>query len=138
MITALLTGIFVILYYGYSIRVLKGIRFRARDLTVCGLIAALTVILEILRIPLPTGASVPMLSPVPILLMSLVYDRRQAILTGFVVGLLVMLFVPGWAPVHWAQLFVEHLVCFSPASSIWAQPLHFWAMPAASFHWMQP
>ena len=36
MITALLTGIFVILYYGYSIRVLKGIRFRARDLTVCG------------------------------------------------------------------------------------------------------
>ena len=113
MITALLTGIFVMLYYGYSIRVLKGIRFRARDLTVCGLIAALTVILEILRIPLPTGASVPMLSPVPILLMSLVYDRRQAILTGFVVGLLVMLFVPGWAPVHWAQLFVEHLVCFS-------------------------
>ena len=113
MITALLTGIFVILYYGYSIRVLKGIRFRARDLTVCGLIAALPVILEIFCIPLPTGASIPMLSPVPILLMSLVYDRRQAILTGFVVGLLVMLFVPGWAPVHWAQLFVEHLVCFS-------------------------
>lgn len=113
MITALLTGVFVILYYGYSIYLLRGTRFETRDLAVCGLIAALTVILEVFRLPLPTGATVPLLSPVPILLMSLLYDRRKAIMTGFVVGLLVILFVPGWAPVHWAQLFVEHLVCFS-------------------------
>ena len=113
MITALLTGVFVILYYGYSIYLLRGTRFETRDLAVCGLIAALTVILEAFRLPLPTGATVPLLSPVPILLLSLLYDRRKAIMTGFVVGLLVILFVPGWAPVHWAQLFVEHLVCFS-------------------------
>lgn len=113
MITALLTGVFVILYYGYSIYLLRGTRFETRDLAVCGLIAALTVILEVFRLPLPTGATVPLLSPVPILLMSLLYDRRKAIMTGFVVGILVILFVPGWAPVHWAQLFVEHLVCFS-------------------------
>lgn len=113
MITALLTGVFVILYYGYSIYLLRGTRFETRDLAVCGLIAALTVILEVFRLPLPTGATVPLLSPVPILLLSLLYDRRKAIMTGFVVGLLVILFVPGWAPVHWAQLFVEHLVCFS-------------------------
>jgi thiamine transporter len=113
MITALLTGVFVILYYGYSIYLLRGTRFETRDLAVCGLIAALTVILEVFRLPLPTGATVPLLSPVPILLLSLLYDRRKAIMTGFVVGILVILFVPGWAPVHWAQLFVEHLVCFS-------------------------
>jgi thiamine transporter len=102
-----------VVHYGYSIYLLRGTRFETRDLAVCGLIAALTVILEVFRLPLPTGATVPLLSPVPILLMSLLYDRRKAIMTGFVVGLLVILFVPGWAPVHWAQLFVEHLVCFS-------------------------
>ena len=33
--------------------------------------------------------------------------------SGWITGLLVIFLIPAWQPVHWAQLFVEHLVCFS-------------------------
>ncbi len=32
---------------------------------------------------------------------------------GWVTGVLAMLLLPAWQPVHWAQPFVEQLICFS-------------------------
>jgi len=113
MITIIITTLFVLLYYGTTIRLLKGIRFGSKELALCGIIAGLSSVLEMIRIPLPTGSSIPMLTPLPLILLALTTDKRLAMISGFVVGLLVILLVPGWAPVHWAQLIVEHLVCFS-------------------------
>ena len=47
------------------------------------------------------------------MLLALVYDYRLSILTGWVCGLLAMILIPGWQAVHWAQIFVQQLVCFS-------------------------
>ena len=47
------------------------------------------------------------------MLLALIYDYRLAFLSGWGTGILVILLIPVWQPVHWAQLFAEHLVCFS-------------------------
>ena len=47
------------------------------------------------------------------MLLALIYDYRLAFLSGWITGILAVLLIPVWQPVHWAQLFVEHLVCFS-------------------------
>ena len=64
-------------------------------------------------IPLPTGATIPLGALIPLMLLALIYDYRLAFLSGWVTGILVIFLIPVWQPVHWAQLFVEHLVCFS-------------------------
>ena len=47
------------------------------------------------------------------MLLAVVCDRRLAFVSGWVCGILAMVLIPAWQPVHWAQIFVEHLVCFS-------------------------
>ena len=80
---------------------------------VLGLIIALTLILESVRIPLPTGTTTSLCSPVPLMLLAVLWDGRLALVSGWVCGILAMFLIPGWQPVHWGQFFVEHLVCFS-------------------------
>ena len=73
----------------------------------------MSLVLESFRIPLPTGATVPFASMVPLMMLSIVDQPRVAFLSGWVCGILAMFFVPAWQPVHWGQIFVEQLVCFS-------------------------
>lgn len=111
--TTILTIVFSLIYYTISILFLRGIRFTTKDLCVCGIIIALTVILDSIYIPLPTGATVSLCASLPLMLMALLWDKRLALISGWVCGVLVMFLVPGWQLVHWGQFFVEHMVCFS-------------------------
>ncbi len=108
-----ITVIFVLLYLGFSAYIMRGLRLTTRDLCVSGVLIALTLVLDSIRIPLPTGATFPLLSPVPLLAMALLWDHRLAILSGFLFGVLAMFLIPVWAPVHWGQIFTEHLICVS-------------------------
>ncbi len=108
-----ITALTVLLYYGVSIWLCRGLRFTARDLALGGLTCALTLVLASIMIPLPTGAVITCGSMLPLLLLSLLDDPRLAIVTGFLCGVLSMFLIPVWQPVHWAQLFVEHFICFS-------------------------
>ncbi len=108
-----ITAIFVLTYFAAAIYLLQGLKLDARSLCACGLMTALTVVLECFYIPLPTGSSISLCSPVPLLLLALLWDKRLAIVSGWVCGILVMLFVPLWQPVHWGQFFVEHMIGFS-------------------------
>ena len=45
--------------------------------------------------------------------LELLYDYRLSMLSGWVCGILAMILIPGWQAVHWAQIFVQQLVCFS-------------------------
>ena len=78
----------------------------------------LTIILGISLL----GELMAMLIPLPVpgciyglilMLLALVYDEKLAMVTGWVCGILAMLLIPGWQAVHWAQIFVQQLVCFS-------------------------
>lgn len=110
--TAITIG-FLAVYFAVSLRMLRGLRLDTRSLCVCGIIVALTLILDSVRIPLPTGATISLCSPVPLMLLAILLDKLLAILSGWVCGLLALVLIPVWYPVHWGQVFAEHLVCFS-------------------------
>ena len=112
-VSALITVVFTVLYFACSLLYLRGLKIGTKELCVSGLIIPLTLILESLRIPLPTGTTTPLSSPVPLMLLAVLWDGRLALVSRWVCGILVMFLIPGWQPVHWGQFFVEHLVCFS-------------------------
>lgn len=101
------------LYYTLSFYLLRHLKITTRDLCLCGIVIAMTLVLESIRIPLPTGATISLCSPVPLMLLAVLIDYRLAIVSGWICGVLSMLMVPGWQLVHWGQFFVEHMVCFS-------------------------
>ena len=113
MSTLSVTVFLLIVYFSISLYVVKDIALRAKDLAICGIMIALTLILDSIRIPLPTGATMSLCSPVPLLLLAILWSPKLAIVSGWVCGILALFLVPAWQPVHWGQIFAEHLVCFS-------------------------
>ncbi len=105
--------LFAAAYYGVTFYLLRGVRVNTKGLCVSGLIVALTLLLDSIQFPLPTGATISLFSPVPLMLLAVLVDRRLAILSGWICGLLAMFLIPAWSPVHWGQVFVEHMICFS-------------------------
>ena len=113
MITITISVVFTVGYLLTTVLLCRGHRFTARDLCIGGMICALTLVLASIRIPLPTGSNITCGSWIPLMLLALIYDYRLSMLTGAVCGILAMLMIPGWQAVHWAQIFVQQLVCFS-------------------------
>lgn len=108
-----IAGGFTAGYLAVTLWLCRGLRLDARSLCLGALACALTLVLSAVRIPLPTGSSITCGGMLPLMVLALVWDPRLAMVAGWVCGVLAMLFLPGWQPVHWAQVFVEHLVCFS-------------------------
>lgn len=113
MISSVIVVIFTICFLAVSLWLCRGVNLDARALSLCGIVCALTLILEAIIIPLPTGSAITCGSWIPLMLLALVYDYRLSFLSGWVCGILSMFLLPAWQPVHWAQIFVEHMVCFS-------------------------
>ena len=113
MISPIITAVFAIGYLLVTVWLCRGVKLDARALCLGGVICALTLVLASIRIPLPTGSNITCGSWIPLMLLALVYDHRLAMLTGWVCGILAMILIPGWQAVHWAQIFVQQLVCFS-------------------------
>ena len=113
MISPIITAVFAIGYLLVTVWLCRGIKLNARALCLGGVICALTLVLASIRIPLPTGSNITCGSWIPLMLLALVYDCRLAMVTGWVCGILAMILIPGWQAVHWAQIFVQQLVCFS-------------------------
>ncbi len=109
----IITIIFSICYYAVALFLVRKTRFTTKNLCLCGIVIAMTIILDSIRFPLPTGATIALCSPVPLMLLASVTDYRHAIISGWVVGVLAMFLIPVWYPVHWGQVLVEHLICFS-------------------------
>lgn len=109
----IITVLLLLAYYGITCFLCRGVKLRTKDLCLCGLSAALTLILESIRIPLPTGATIPCASMVPLMLLAVLCDYRLTFWAGWVCGVVGVFLVPAWQPVHWGQVFAEHLVCFS-------------------------
>ncbi len=113
MLAYLITGAFTLCYLGFTVYTCKGLKLTVKIQALCGISCALTVALSYLYIPLPTGGMLAMGSLLPIMLLSICCDHRAAIVTGAVTAILSLFAMPGWAPIHWAQPMVEHLVCFT-------------------------
>mgnify|MGYP000683047519 CR=1 FL=1 len=113
MISLTITAVFAVAYLLATLGLCRGVKLDARALCLGGVVCALTLVLASIRVPLPTGSNITCGSWIPLMLLALVYDYRLSILAGWVCGLLAMILIPGWQAVHWAQIFVQQLVCFS-------------------------
>lgn len=113
MISAVITAVFAVVYLLATGMLCRRLKLNTRALCLGGVICALTLVLATIRIPLPTGSNITCGSWIPLMLLALVYDYRLSMLTGWVCGILAMILIPGWQAVHWAQIFVQQLVCFS-------------------------
>lgn len=113
MTAPMITAVFSVGYLAITLWLCRGVKLNAKSLCFCGVTCALTLVLSSIMIPLPTGAAITCGSWIPLMLLALIYDYRLAFLSGWITGILIMILIPAWQPVHWAQLFVEHLVCFS-------------------------
>ena len=113
MISLLIAAVFTALYLAATLYLCRGLRLNTKALCMGGLACGLTLVLSSILIPLPTGSTITCGSWLPLMLLALVYDHRLAFVSGWVCGILAMVLIPVWQPVHWAQIFVEHLVSFS-------------------------
>ena len=113
MTSPILVAVFTVAYLAVTVWLCRGLKLNAKNLAMGGLACALTLILGSIMIPLPTGASITCGSWIPLMLLAVVCDRRLAFVSGWVCGILAMILIPGWQAVHWAQIFVQQLVCFS-------------------------
>ena len=113
MISLTITAVFAVVYLLATLGLCRGVKLDARALCLGGVVCALTLVLASIRVPLPTGSNITCGSWIPLMLLALVYDYRLSILAGWVCGLLAMILIPAWQAVHWAQIFVQQLVCFS-------------------------
>jgi len=113
MTSPIITAVFTIGYLAITAWLCRGVKLNAKALCLCGLVCALTLVLSSVMIPLPTGAVITCGSWIPLVLLALIFDYRLAFLSGWITGILIIILIPAWQPVHWAQVFVEHLVCFS-------------------------
>ena len=113
MITNVFAIIFTVCYMAFSIYLCRNFKFSTKALCLGALAIALTCLLGSIMIPLPTGAAVSCGSWIPLMLVAIVYDYRLAIISGWITGLLALFIMPGWAPVHWAQIPLEHMISFS-------------------------
>ena len=113
MIAPVVTAVFAAGYLAVTVWLCRNVKLNIRALCLGGVICALTLVLATIRIPLPTGSNITCGSWIPLMLVALVYDYRLSMVTGWVCGILAMILIPGWEAVHWAQIFVQQLVCFS-------------------------
>ena len=111
--TELIAGIFTVAVLGTTIWLCRGLRLTSRDICLAGLMSAATLVLRCFLITLPNGSHISLGAMLPILLLSLIHRPQVAFCAGWVTGVLAMLLLPEWQPVHWAQPFVEQLICFS-------------------------
>ncbi len=111
--TELIAGVFTVAVLGTTIWLCRGIHLTARDICLAGLMSAATLVLRCFLITLPNGSHISLGAMIPILLLSLIERPQVAFCSGWVTGILAMLLLPEWQPVHWAQPFVEQLICFS-------------------------
>ena len=113
MMSTIITILFAVIFQGATLWFCRGLKFSVRRLCYASLACALTIVLSYIYIPLPTGSSIACCTVLPLMVLAAVTDYRLAMFSGWVCGVLVMFLVPGWQPVHWGQIFVEQMVCFS-------------------------
>lgn len=111
--SAVITAVFTVGYLAVTAWLCRGLRLNTRALCYGGLMCAATLVLGSFLFYLPTGSAISPGSWIPLMLLALTYDWRLACVTGWVTGILAIFLIPAWAPVHWAQIPVEHLVAFS-------------------------
>ncbi|MBN1038311.1 energy-coupled thiamine transporter ThiT [Clostridium sp. ZS1] len=103
----------VALYFIICAIILNGNKPSLKELCLIGIISAMALILRYIRVPLPTGSSIALLGVLPTMLLGIIYSPQLAIISGLITAMLSIILIPGYAPVHPLQIFVEHFPALS-------------------------
>ena len=103
---------FTVIYHLVTIFMIRKLKLSTRKICICAIIVAMTIVLDSIRFPLPTGATISLCSPIPLMLMALLVDYKLAFMGGWLCGILALILIPVWSLAHWGQFFVEHMICF--------------------------
>lgn len=84
-----------------SVNKLKGFKFNVRSLARIGLVAAITIVLYMIKIvPFPQGGGFSLLSVLPIMILSAIFGIKEGIICGVIVGALKTVIQPPFFPLQ--------------------------------------
>lgn len=101
--------ILTVVYLIFSLFILKKLKLNTKSICAIGIFTAMALVLRSIRVPLPTGSSIALLSVLPTMLLGVLYGAPVGMFSGILTGIMAMFIVPGYAPVHPLQIFVEHI-----------------------------
>ena len=111
--TSMIAAVFTVGWLGFLVWHCRGLKLNARALCYGALADAMTMVLACIYLPLPTGASISLGSWLPLMVLSVCYDSRLAMVSGLICGMAAPFMLPGWSIVHWGQYFLEYMIIFS-------------------------
>lgn len=80
---------------GASIWTLKGYKLSVKSLTRVGLVSGITIVLYMIKlVPFPQGGGCSLLSILPIMILSILYGKEEALMSAMVVALLKVVIAP--------------------------------------------
>ena len=105
-IEIILSVILSLAIFGMSIKKLKAFKVNTKGLTRIGIMAAITIVLYMIKlVPFPQGGGFSLLSVLPIMVLSITVGVEEAILCGIIVGGLKGILLP---PIHPIQLPLDY------------------------------
>lgn len=80
---------------GVGIWTLKGYKLSVKSLTRVGLVSGITIVLYMIKlVPFPQGGGCSLLSILPIMILSVLYGKKEALMSAIVVALLKLVIAP--------------------------------------------
>lgn len=84
-----------------SFKILKGYKFNTKSMTVIGIMAAITIVLNLVKlVPFPQGGGFSLLSVLPIMILSIIFGMEEALLCAIIVSLLQAILKPPLFPLQ--------------------------------------
>lgn len=84
-----------------TIKTLKGIKFDVRTISRIGVVAAITIVLYMIKIvPFPQGGGCSLLSILPIMILAVIFDTREALVCAIIVAFIKIVIQPPYYPMQ--------------------------------------
>lgn len=84
-----------------SVKILKGFKLEVRVLARIGVIAAITIVLYMIKlVPFPQGGGCSLLSILPIMILAILFDTKEAIVCAIIVAVIKIIIQPPYYPLQ--------------------------------------
>lgn len=84
-----------------TIKTLKGIKFDVRRISRIGVVAAITIVLYMIKIvPFPQGGGCSLLSILPIMILAVMFDTQEALVCAIIVAFIKIVIQPPYYPMQ--------------------------------------
>lgn len=115
-LAVVLSIIFSLVFFIISIRSFKRMEFNVRVISRIAVVAALGIVLYMIKlVPFPQGGGFSLLSPVPIILLAILYGMDEALVCAVIVALVKIIIEPPYFPMQIPLDYLGSMVAISIA-----------------------